>query len=461
MNHIDTKRIQLICEKPASARTQQEIFELAELTQHVEFFKQLINSNGAEAHLKCCKYLLYEKHPQDTYVFRKGEKGTKFYIILEGNVGVEVIYNQVLEEAIELTKGASFGDLALEKEAPRAASILCKTECYFLVLKKEDFDLTMAETIKKNRVNLIKYLRNFPFLKDCSNLVLSKLIYKFSEKRFKKNEVVYREGEDCHQLLFVVSGVFNLYRKVSVRKPKECYPHNVEMLKKKYCSQVRLSSVSKGELLGDDNVFESKYRLNTCICQEAGKVLTIDKQEFVRYSNNYDWEAFEKSCALKFTQRETRYQALRRIEHEKLKSQSPIERFSKCEIPRPFLPTNPSISPSPSFSKYPNPNTHKYTQIAKKELQHKNSIAEIISKSKNSVKDLLYQKSPLTARSQTLISTTSRKTPQPKALKIDIPHLKKASNYSPETFRSIRSERGIALVPMNSFGLYKSLREPN
>lgn len=39
-----------------------------------------------------------------------------------------------------LKQGQSFGELALIKDQPRAASILCREDCDFMVLNKENYD---------------------------------------------------------------------------------------------------------------------------------------------------------------------------------------------------------------------------------------------------------------------------------------------------------------------------------
>jgi len=46
---------------------------------------------------------------------------------------------------VQLQAGQSFGELALINDKPRAATIMCLTDCYFAVIDKSDY----AKVLKK------------------------------------------------------------------------------------------------------------------------------------------------------------------------------------------------------------------------------------------------------------------------------------------------------------------------
>ena len=73
----------------------------------------------------------------------KGSIGNEFYIILRGSIGVYVTtftnFGQELKEVAVLQQGASFGELALLYDTPRTATIICKEDCDFALLKRDDF----------------------------------------------------------------------------------------------------------------------------------------------------------------------------------------------------------------------------------------------------------------------------------------------------------------------------------
>ena len=106
----------------------------------------------------------YEFQAEGDTVFQINTIGDKFYVILEGTVGVYIqnecegqgdthstwdipLFNTPLGSTIEsnlscvkcLSKGSSFGELALLYDSPRMASIVCHTDCHFAVLPKKEF----------------------------------------------------------------------------------------------------------------------------------------------------------------------------------------------------------------------------------------------------------------------------------------------------------------------------------
>jgi ATP-binding cassette subfamily B protein len=73
---------------------------------------------------RICRFMMYEYYEAGDIVFEQGSVGTKFYVILDGKVSVQMttLEFQTKEVAV-LPKGASFGDLALIKHIPRTATI--------------------------------------------------------------------------------------------------------------------------------------------------------------------------------------------------------------------------------------------------------------------------------------------------------------------------------------------------
>ena len=106
----------------------------------------------------------FEHFAKNSRVFRYGDYGDKFYIILEGTVSVSipmktqieqqeddgheskrnfnviiVWIRKVLTEISRLTVGQSFGDMALLDYKPRSATIKCLTPWRFAVIPKVEY----------------------------------------------------------------------------------------------------------------------------------------------------------------------------------------------------------------------------------------------------------------------------------------------------------------------------------
>lgn len=79
-----------------------------------------------------------------------------FFIVQSGEVGV--IIND--DHKKSLTKGDSFGELALLYNSPRSASIKCPKECSFWALDRMTFKKTIEEITDNNFNDNIKFLEH-------------------------------------------------------------------------------------------------------------------------------------------------------------------------------------------------------------------------------------------------------------------------------------------------------------
>ena len=135
-------------------------------------------------------YCLIEK---DQYVFKQNDPASCFFIVHEGLVQVEI--NEVPKK--ELGPRSSFGELALMYNAPRSASILCKTETKFWAIDRKTFKMAVEEVatskFKENR-EFIEKIQFFDSMtvsqKDAVAMVLLSQV-------FKKDEIIFNEGDQA------------------------------------------------------------------------------------------------------------------------------------------------------------------------------------------------------------------------------------------------------------------------
>lgn len=108
--------------------------------------------------------MFYEFCPAESYLFQIGERGNKYYIILEGKVGVfSNVMNEKtgefeLDQVLVMGPGGSFGELALEENRPRAASIYCIEDSHFAVLEKTDYKRILSQLVKGKRMAIVDFL---------------------------------------------------------------------------------------------------------------------------------------------------------------------------------------------------------------------------------------------------------------------------------------------------------------
>lgn len=75
-------------------------------------------------------------------LFAQGDAGQVMYVLIAGEA--HVVRDQVVVEQLE--NGSIVGELALIDGSPRAASVMCDTECRFAVIDEHRFHFLLDET---------------------------------------------------------------------------------------------------------------------------------------------------------------------------------------------------------------------------------------------------------------------------------------------------------------------------
>ena len=84
--------------------------------------------------------MLHEHFKTGEKIISQGEEGDKFYVILSGNVNVNVTRDDNKEHHVTtLSEGEYFGEIALFKNIPRTANITASVDTHVISLRKEPF----------------------------------------------------------------------------------------------------------------------------------------------------------------------------------------------------------------------------------------------------------------------------------------------------------------------------------
>ncbi len=107
------------------------------LLKKIYLFKDLTNRE-LEKILKISKI---EKYPANAVIFREGDRGDKFYVILKGKVRISKRVEGIGEEALAiLGPGSFFGEMSLIDDFPRSADAITNEPTELLTISKEDFE---------------------------------------------------------------------------------------------------------------------------------------------------------------------------------------------------------------------------------------------------------------------------------------------------------------------------------
>ena len=87
------------------------------------------------------------EYPPETVICKENEIGTVFYMVLEGDFEVSKLINNTEKRLLKsLTAGDFFGEMALIHNAPRAATVITKTNVIVLELDKDGFDQVLKHS---------------------------------------------------------------------------------------------------------------------------------------------------------------------------------------------------------------------------------------------------------------------------------------------------------------------------
>ena len=126
-------------------RSDADIDKLLEQLEDNDFFSALKLKRPYEVSIELGKKLQYEHFKAGQYIFRKDDKGDKFYIVLEGRVAVENPVNPAKHQgkkSVKVSKlgaGASFGELALITDGRRSMGVRCMEDTHLAILNNANY----------------------------------------------------------------------------------------------------------------------------------------------------------------------------------------------------------------------------------------------------------------------------------------------------------------------------------
>lgn len=111
-----------------------------------------------------CDALKTEKAAAGTKIIAQNDQGDKFYILDEGKAYASKVTEEGKpeEKVMEYTKGGYFGELALLKNEPRAASVFAETDCKLLTLDRMAFKRLLGpleNLLQRNSEAYVKYIK--------------------------------------------------------------------------------------------------------------------------------------------------------------------------------------------------------------------------------------------------------------------------------------------------------------
>ena len=147
------------------------------------------------------------KVPRSERIIVEGDFGDKFYLLLDGLAEVQITQSEGGVARVPLKRGATFGEAALLRDAPRSATVVAVTDCKLLTLDRTSFQLAVAagETGTSGGVDET-LLRQVPLFTDLSQHELVIMADLFRRVDFHPGNYVFRQGEWGDAFYIIIAG---------------------------------------------------------------------------------------------------------------------------------------------------------------------------------------------------------------------------------------------------------------
>ncbi|KAL3130956.1 Rap guanine nucleotide exchange factor-like 1 [Trebouxia sp. C0009 RCD-2024] len=170
--------------------------------------------------LELCKYMGFASFGAGECIFKQGDTGEHFYIILNGAVAVSVYTDEDnMEEKVvaHLLAGASFGELALmQGHGQRRATCRCSQKSELFVVDIKDFKRILQPLQHDTLQAKIAFLQTVPLFQGMAPADIESLAVVLTEKVYPPKSVVCYQGNEVEDLYFIQRGHVKLVRETKM-----------------------------------------------------------------------------------------------------------------------------------------------------------------------------------------------------------------------------------------------------
>lgn len=144
--------------------------------------------------------------PAKSEVIKQGADGSELFIV---DIGILSCYKNIKGEEKYLKDyhpGEAFGELALLYNAPRAATIIAKTDSILWSLDRDTFNHIVKDAAVKRREKYEAFLSKIDLLADMDPYERSQLADAFLTSKFNQGDYIIKEGEEGNGFYIIEEG---------------------------------------------------------------------------------------------------------------------------------------------------------------------------------------------------------------------------------------------------------------
>ncbi|KAH6562720.1 hypothetical protein BASA62_008977 [Batrachochytrium salamandrivorans] len=249
--------------KDCLQRTADDIKILFRAMRDIKAFKDLSDFILGQL----CGVLKYKEYESGRTVFRQGDLGTSWYIILSGSCSVQVSNTGRVDDRTTVTtlvEGNGFGDLALVNDKPRNATIITTSYCEFAIAEKSIYiyacinSATLDVSLWRDGLRLqvdynqiirfihergvkekIIFLQKIPMFSEWSAVKLRQIAQLIIWRTYAAGEVIQTQGQILTDFHIIKAGKCHLYQNLCISTTK---------------TKVKIGELSERDYFGEEGV---------------------------------------------------------------------------------------------------------------------------------------------------------------------------------------------------------------
>lgn len=187
---------------PPEQRSVGQVGALMDLVAGQQFFQSLSFKLAQQV----CKHLRPLHIETGDYVFKEGDDGWEFYVILSGTAEVIISGATIATMGV----GTTFGELALIDgdigNSKRTASIRCATDCFFGVVGKDVYNRLIKKEQEAALSLVIDFYSRNQYLQEMRADAILHMAHVSHSKRWAKGDTIMATGEAVDGVIFLKSG---------------------------------------------------------------------------------------------------------------------------------------------------------------------------------------------------------------------------------------------------------------
>ena len=243
-------------------KSQQQKESLKERLAHAFMFKAL-----DEAELNIVIDAMEEKKfDAGATVITEGDNGSVLFVVESGTLDCSKCLNGSTEPTYLKTyqPGEAFGELALLYNAPRAATIVAKTDSVLWQLDRNTFNHIVKDAAQNKRDKYEDFLQSVPILQTMDHYERSKIADAIKELKFSANQTIITQGEEGNDFYLLISGECVATKSIDGAAP------------------VEVKQYTQSDYFGERALLKSEPRAANVIATTEVRVATIDRDSFMR-----------------------------------------------------------------------------------------------------------------------------------------------------------------------------------